>query len=89
MQYDEFHMDILPCVPNNSVFLTPTQTEIKLTHKNDASSYVPKYSNPYKYHLWFEEQMEHVLKRHKQVFAEMNAVEIDEVPTYKVRTPLQ
>lgn len=89
MQYDEFHMDILPCVPNNSVFLTPTQTEIKLTHKNDDSSYVPKYSNPYKYHLWFEEQMEHVLKRHKQIFAEMNAVEIDEVPTYKVRTPLQ
>jgi len=89
MQYDEFHMDILPCVPNGSSFNEPTFTEIKLTHKNDDGSYIPKYSNPYKYHIWFERQMRQVLKRHKQLYAEANSIKVDDVPTYKIRTPLQ
>lgn len=52
--YDEFHMDILPCVPNDSFYSEPYFTEIKLTHKLDNGSYIAKYSNPYKYHEWFE-----------------------------------
>ena len=35
MQYDEFHMDILPCVPKDDVFVEPYITGIKLTHKLD------------------------------------------------------
>ena len=55
--YEEFHMDILPCVSNNRYYIEPDLTEIKLTHKLDNGSYIPKYSNPYKYHDWFEERM--------------------------------
>lgn len=36
MQYDEFHMDILPCVPKNNYYVEPYLTAIKLTHKNEV-----------------------------------------------------
>lgn len=89
MQYDEFHMDILPCVPNGPVFVEPHVTEIKLTHKIGEDCYIPKYSNPYKYRLWFEEQMKNVLNKQKKIYAEKNSVEIDKVPDFKIKTPLQ
>jgi len=89
MQYDEFHMDILPCVPKYSFFSEPYLTEIKLTHKNDQDVYEPRFSNPYGYHEWFEKQMKVQLDLEKRVYAQKNKIEIDKVPTYLVRTPLQ
>lgn len=89
MQYDEFHMDILPCVPKDQYFIEPYLTAIKLTHKNKDGIYEPRFSNPYAYHSWFESRMEKTLKIEKRLFAEVHQVEIDKVPTYKVRTPLQ
>lgn len=69
--YEEFHMDILPCVSNNRYYIEPDLTEIKLTHKLDNGSYIPKYSNLYKYHDWFEERMrvKALLSRGKCVFS--------------------
>lgn len=87
--YDEFHMDILPCVPNQNYYVEPYLTEIKLTHKCDDGTYIPKYSNPYKYHEWFEERMRIRLDEIRKDFSVKNQVEIDKVPLYKVKTPLQ
>ena len=89
MQYDEFHMDILPCVPKEQFFIEPYLTAIKLTHKNELGIYEARFSDPYAYHIWFEKRMEKTLKIEKRIFAEKHQVEIDKVPTYKMRTPLQ
>lgn len=61
MQYDEFHMDILPCVPRNTYYIEPYLTAIKLTHKNEWGGYEPRFSDPYAYHAWFEERMKDIL----------------------------
>jgi hypothetical protein len=89
LNYDEFHMDILPSVPLSGIFIEPNSTQIKLTHKLEADIYIPKYSNPYKYHLWFEERMKTILINEKKNYAFRNQVEIDKVADYKVKTPLQ
>lgn len=87
--YDEFHMDILPCVPNQIYYAEPYLTEIKLTHKQDNGEYIPKYSNPYKYHEWFEGRMRVQLEEARNDFSQKNQVEISKIPLYKVKTPLQ
>ena len=89
LQYDEFHMDVLPAVPRNKVFIEPTETEIRLTHKMEDNNYEDKYSNPYQYRIWFENSMRTVLDTEKRAFAIRNKVEISEVSTNKVKTPLQ
>lgn len=88
MQYDEFHMDILPCVPVN-IYLEPDSTSIRLTHKNTEGLYENRYSDPYKYRMWFESRMQEVLERKKKDYAYRNSVELHKVPTYRVKTPLQ
>lgn len=87
--YDEFHMDILPCVPNQEYYIEPYQTELKLTHKLYDRLYIPKYSNPYKYHEWFEERMRVRIDEVRKAYSEKNQVEISRIPLYKVKTPLQ
>lgn len=89
LNYEEFHMDILPCVPNDAYYMEPILTEIKLTHKLDDGKYIPKYSNPYRYHEWFEERMRVEVNEARKIFAELNNVEIDKIPVYKIKTPLQ
>ena len=89
MQYEEFHMDILPCVPRLEYFIEPYITDIKLTHKIADGYYEERFSNPYAYHIWFEKRMMDILMIQKREFAAKNQVGIDKVPTYKMRTPLQ
>lgn len=89
LDYDEFHMDILPCVPNSRYYVEPYLTEIKLTHKLENGRYIPKFSNPYKYHEWFEERMRVRLEEVRKDFSVKNQVEISKIPLYKVKTPLQ
>lgn len=89
LQYDEFHMDILPCAPKDNVYMEPYLTGIRLTHRVAPGAYVPKYSNPYKYHEWFEERMQVRLLELRKSFAIRNQVDISKVPLYKVKTPLQ
>ena len=88
MQYDEFHMDILPCVPKSN-YIEPYLTDIRLTHKITAYYYKDCYSNPYGYRKWFESRMADVLKEAKRAFAAENKLEIENVPAYRVKTPLQ
>ena len=89
MQYDEFHMDILPCVPMLNYYVEPQLTSIKLTHKNECGEYEARFSNPYAYHVWFEDRMREVLRIEKGHYAVRENMDIAKVPTYKVRTPLQ
>lgn len=89
LHYDGFHMDILPCVPRYGYFIKPTLTEIKLTHKVGPMQYIPKYSNPYQYQQWFEEQMKSVLASAREAYARSVRCSVDDVPTYVVKTPLQ
>ena len=88
LQYYEFHMDILPCVPKE-LYVEPDFTDIRLTHKNDAFSYEDRYSNPVGYRRWFEGRMQDILDTEKRTFAAKNQVEIESVPNYRVKTPLQ
>lgn len=89
IQYNEFHMDILPCVPKDMYYIEPQQTSITLSHKNDRGYYEPRFSNPFAYHAWFEERMKDILYIEKGHYAARNKVDIAAVPTYRVRTPLQ
>ena len=88
MQYYEFHMDILPCVPKD-FYSEPKYTEIRLTHKKGNHDYEDRYSNPIGYRRWFEGRMKDVLEQNKREFAINNQMEIENVPTYRVKTPLQ
>ncbi len=88
MQYNEFHMDILPCVPKSN-YIEPYLTDIRLTHKTSAYCYEDRYSNPYGYKKWFESRMTDILKEMKKAFADENKLEIEKVPTYRIKTPLQ
>lgn len=88
MQYDAFHMDILPCVPK-SFYSEPNYTDIRLTHKIGTGIYTDRYSNPYGYRQWFENRMREILQEEKREYAIQNNLEIEAVPTYRVKTPLQ
>jgi hypothetical protein len=89
LNYDEFHMDVLPCVPKNTVYSEPTLTELRLTHRIAPGNYIAKYSNPYKYRKWFEDRMKDILRKSMTLYADSRHVEIDSVPLYAVKTPLQ
>lgn len=89
MQYNAFHMDILPCVPKEMYYVEPQLTSITLTHKNEQGRYEPRFSNPHAYRIWFEERMKDILRVEKGHYAARNKVDIAAVPTYRVRTPLQ
>lgn len=88
MQYNEFHMDILPCVPKD-FYLEPVHTEIRLTHKDAPHAYSNRFSNPHGYRRWFEGRMSEVLLKSKRDYAIEKRMSIDNVPTYRVKTPLQ
>jgi hypothetical protein len=96
----QLHLDILPAIPdaNSRKFLFENvnhygDTAISITdseHENYnviCDDWVK--SNPRGYQKWFKEQMTYMLNESKQSFASMNNINIDDVPDYKVKTPLQ
>ena len=89
--YEEFHMDILPCIPKNDIFSKKEHmTEIHLTQKIAPSTYVSHYSNPEGYLEWFESRMRDTLLQAKKSSRKFLAcTDIEKVPTYSVKTPLQ
>lgn len=89
MRYDEFHMDILPCVQKDKIYIPKVSTAIRLTHKLDNGGYIPKFSNPESYHDWFVERMSTQYIVEKNAQNEKRDTEIEKVPTYEKRTILQ
>ncbi|MCH5345010.1 MAG: nucleotidyltransferase [Acetatifactor sp.] len=80
-----FHVDILPAVPNNSA------DEIAITDKDNDKYYDItsnwEISNPKEYYEWFLRISEY--EQHKRVYMESVALAAESVPYYKVKTPLQ
>lgn len=88
LNYSEFHMDMLPCVPK-VIYNEPSLTDLRLTDKQDDGSYVSTYSNPYQYQKWFTDRMKVEFEKKRREFAARHEVEIVDVPTAKTKTPLQ
>lgn len=78
-----FHMDILPSIPNEEK--PPTGILLADTERTKWQR-----SNPIAYAEWFKSRMEVIFHTEKIALASaMKAVDIDDVPDWKVRTPLQ
>jgi hypothetical protein len=104
----QFHMDIVPCLPNaadqrqlleaQSLDARFSDTAIAITDNevpdyNSITEDWPR-SNPRGYCAWFETRMgEAFVRGREKVLAEMRAegvtASIEDIPTYRVRTPLQ
>ena len=90
---DEFHMDILPAINDLDFQLKGDLYEdaILITDKkkiNQGDSEWPK-SNPKGYAKWFFSRQEIVYMAIKKQIAKILEKSIDDVPHYKVKTPLQ
>ncbi|MCT4372025.1 nucleotidyltransferase [Yangia mangrovi] len=104
----QFHMDIVPCIPNaeDQRLLLETRnldaqfsdTAIAITDNEEPAYYAitdewPR-SNPRGYAEWFKSRMGDVfLRRRQKILNEMRAegvaASVEDIPTYRVRTPLQ
>jgi hypothetical protein len=99
----QFHMDVVPAVPNSQgarILLERyghdpkwTQTAIAITD-NEGPFYTvltddwPR-SNPKGYSEWFKSRMAAVFERRRRLVAEAKRAKVEDIPDYRVRTPLQ
>jgi hypothetical protein len=77
-----FHMDVLPCIPNAEALPTGlllTDTELTRWQK----------SNPISYAEWFKSQMRTALLEKRAALAKSLGASIENVPEWRVKTPLQ
>ncbi len=93
----KFHLDVLPAIPDEYAWLialgVPEQLAkytICITDRNtwDTDIDWPK-SNPKGYAAWFKNQMLVRLEEGRRTVAMQKKVEVQQVPDYEVRTPLQ
>lgn len=99
----QFHMDIVPALPNagwvrqlleqRSLDARWADTAIGITD-NEADNYTvitedwPR-SNPKGYLQWFKSRMIILLERRKAELAKVVHASVEDIPDYRVRTPLQ
>jgi hypothetical protein len=93
----KFHLDILPAIPDPCDWLLAlgvskayAQHAISITDKttwNTAADW-PK-SNPQGYVEWFKTRMRVILEERRRLVALEKRAEVQDVPDYEVRTPLQ
>ena len=99
----QFHMDILPAIPDES-YSSPLQkkvipvnfsnTGINITDKTLGNYSLPSTdwprSNPKGFAAWFRSRMLiQYSELYKRVFGETFKAEIEKVPNYRIKTPLQ
>lgn len=105
----QFHMDIVPCIPNgqqqrllleqNKFDTQFAETAIAITDNEVLPQYYeicsewPR-SNPRGYSEWFKSRMGNIFKTKRQkIFEERQSegiyASVENIPTYRVRTPLQ
>jgi hypothetical protein len=77
-----FHMDVLPAIPNQK--RPPTGILVTDTELTEW-----KESNPQAYSDWFFERMKVVLLAEKEILAKSIEASVEEVPNWRVKTPLQ
>ena len=87
LQYSDYHLDVLPCVPR--ALQESTDTKIRLSHKDDDGIYSACFSNPKAYKEWFIGEMGTVFSQTREQYAAKRNVEIEEVKLFQLRTPLQ
>lgn len=80
----QFHMDVLPAIPNKE----QPPTGILLT---DRELHLWQKSNPRAYAEWFYQQMRVMVVRQKTMLLEADGSykSIEDVPEWRIRTPLQ
>ena len=100
----QFHIDILPAIPDAVEFkqfleargVEPSGwldsaiaiTDNTFPNYNQIDSEWPR-SNPKGYAAWFRNQMEVRFNEQLRAFAESRQLRVQEVPEYKIKTPLQ
>ncbi len=88
IEYDSYHMDILPCVPVSATDLK--DTTIRLTHKNHSTRlYEPRMSNPEAYRKWFLQNVEKLPGGRVFAYDSREFGELVKMPMYKLKRPLQ
>lgn len=98
----QFHMDILPAVPDLSTLVVLkergvpqrlAETSIAITDNTrpDYERITSEWPgcNPKGYAAWFKERMTVQFEKMRRNLAETYKAQIDDVPEYEVRTPLQ
>jgi len=99
----QFHMDVVPSVPNaarqrllleaRGLDLKWSETEMVITDIEspayDKLSDDWQRSNPKGYAEWFKQRMGELFERRRRVLAESIKASVEDIPDYKVRTPLQ
>ncbi len=99
----QFHMDIVPAVPNSTrqrllleahgLDMRWSNTAIVITDLRSPSyEYISdewQRSNPKGYAEWFQLRMGPIFERKRRVLAESIKASIEDIPEYRVRTPLQ
>jgi len=99
----QFHMDIVPSVPNairQRMLLEARGLDLKWSETAMAITDIesPVYrmlsddwqrSNPKGYAEWFKHRMGDVFEKRKRMLAESIKASVEDVPDYKIRTPLQ
>ncbi|MFM5163535.1 nucleotidyltransferase [Aeromonas rivipollensis] len=99
----QFHMDIVPAIPNaqqqrsmlesRGFDVKWSETAIAITdihssvYENVADDW-PR-SNPKGYAEWFKLRMGGLFEKRKRLLAESIKANVEEIPDYKIRTPLQ
>ena len=86
LQFDEFHMDVLPCTPDSTAC---SMTAITLTNREPGGEYTTRSSDPRAYQSWFERRMGDSLAHARRRAVGKAYASVDKVPTFAVATPLQ
>jgi len=90
---NEFHLDILPAIADNELRarLGLYADAILITDKEKIVAQDQEWpkSNPKGYAKWFSSRQERIFIVMKNALAETTKVKVDEVPDYKIKTPLQ
>ena len=96
LQYAEstrFHMDILPAIPDDEINAIAREIGANLAESailiTDRELYHGQRSNPIGYAEWFKERMRVQFDAKRLVLAESLRASVEDVPEYKVKTPLQ
>lgn len=93
----KFHLDILPAIPDDYRWLlnlgVPSNFAKHAICITDRETWYsnPEWprSNPIGYQEWFKEQMRIVFEERRRIVALEKRAQVQEVPDYEVRTPLQ
>lgn len=87
LEYEEFHMDILPAMPKNENFDKEKNGDIIITHTDDFQNYRFQESNPFEFKKCFINRSQ--IRKLEEVQFQRSMEAVDPVPKYLDTTVLQ